>query len=901
MATSQETQSPAEDPHGTEDTVRPIATSASGPAPSTSQPLPRGAALGRYVVLEHVATGGMGTVYAAYDPQLDRRVALKVIRPRRGTAVSQKARDRLRAEAQALARLNHPNVVSVHDVAEEGDRVFVAMEFVEGQELGAWLRTTRTWQETLEVFLAAARGLAAAHGAGLVHRDFKPPNVLVGADGRVRVADFGIARRDDDVVDGGDDLLGTPAYMSPEQARGVVADARSDQFSWCVSLYEALFGKRPFDFAALREVTAKPLEKPDLGPVPPWAWAALKKGLSWNPAERFASMDALLTELQSQRERTPRRWALWLVPAAAAVVAVTVWTGDRNQRQRACELEGSSGPQQLWNDSIRAELKAAFTASGSPRADDAFTSTTRTLDTWFSSWSRAAQSSCLATRVNGVQTEPLYTLRKSCFTARLDEAQALVQALQHADKAMVERATDAARGLRRVNHCDHPAVPLPVDPTRQAAVTAATAELRKGEALYHLGKNAEAITALTAVATTADTLDEPLLIAEVHNTLGLALAVSGDAKGARLQQHQAAIGAERANDDELKARAWSALALVEGPLLGNVEEGERMSRYALAAASHLEHAPEVLAMVRSEMGQQAQLRGDWPTALAQSKAAVEALGPLATDDEELMIAALQNEALALSKLGKFDEALVLFRRSIAGCTSAVGERHPRCINSLMNLGNTLKKAGKIDEAAVALQQVVDLREQIAPGSSDLGAAYSNLAQTLEANHRLEEARAMYEKALAILEKTLGAEHPNVAIVHANLCNVHLQQQHWDTALTECDRAIALLTARVPKHPFIADLYVMEAQAQLELGDLKKAAASVDESTTRCDGTVCVSQLEPSRSFTRARLTFATSHDRAAALTLATRAREGFEKAKSSTEAAQVTTWLRAAGLEAAAP
>ncbi len=899
MATSEETRSPVEDPHGTEDTVRPVATNASGPAPTPgSQPLPRGASLGRYVVLEHVATGGMGAVYAAYDPQLDRRVALKVIRPRRGTAVSQRARDRLKAEAQALARLNHPNVVSVHDVAAEGDRVFVAMEFVEGQELGAWLRTPRTWQETLDLFLAAARGLAAAHGAGLVHRDFKPPNVLVGADGRVRVADFGIARRDDDAVESGDDLLGTPAYMAPEQARGAVADARSDQFSWCVCLHEALYGKRPFDFAALRELAAPPLEKPGAGSTPPWVWSALEKGLSWSPAARFTSMDELISVFQSQRERPPRRWAPWLVLAAVAVGSVILVTGARNARQRACELEGSEGPQRLWSGSVRSKLEAAFTASGSPRATDAFTSTAHSLDAWFTSWSRAAQSSCVATRVIGVQTEPLYALRQACLATRLDEAQALLQALEHADKAMVERAVDATRGLRRVSHCDHPALAPPVDPARQAAVSAAAAELRKAEALYHLGKNTEAISALTALTVTADSLDEPVLMAETHNALGLALAVSGDSKGARLQQHQSAIAAERANDDELKARAWSALALVEGPLLGNVEEGERMSRYALAAASHLEHAPEVMAMVQSDLGQQAQLRGDWPTALAQAKATIEALGPQAADDDELMIAGLQNEAMALSKLGRFDEALVLFRRSIAGCTSAVGERHPRCVASLMNLGNTLKKAGKIDEAAVALQRVVDVREQTAQGSAELGASYSNLAQTLEANHRLEDALSMYQKALAILEKTLGPEHPNVAIVHANLCNVSLQQRHWDTALAECDRAIGLLFARVPKHPFIADLYVMKAQAQLEQGDLKGSAASVDESAARCDGTACVSQLEPSRSFTRARLAFATAHDRAAALTLATRAREGFEKSKNEPDAAEVTAWLRQTGLEA---
>jgi tetratricopeptide (TPR) repeat protein len=216
----------------------------------------------------------------------------------------------------------------------------------------------------------------------------------------------------------------------------------------------------------------------------------------------------------------------------------------------------------------------------------------------------------------------------------------------------------------------------------------------------------------------------------------------------------------------------------------------------------------------------------------------------------------------------------------------------------MNLGNTLKKAGQVDEAAVALRRVVEIREQVAPGSAELGASYSNLAQTLEATHQLDAALSMYQKGQAILEKTLGVDHPNVAIVHANLCSVYLQQEHWEGALEACEEAIRIFLARVPKHPFIADLYTMEAQAQLGRADLKKAASALEQSLSRCDGKACTSQLEPARSFTRARLSLATSADRPAALALAVRAREGFEKQKAQPEAAQVTAWLQATGLEA---
>lgn len=916
-----ETRSPDEDPDGTEDTVRPQppeGTPTHVATPRAAESLSRGATLGRYVILERVATGGMGTVYAAYDPQLDRRIALKVIRTRGGAQVSERAKARLHLEARALARLNHPNVVTVHEVDEDAGRVFVAMEFVEGLELTAWLATTRSWQAILEVFVAAAKGLAAAHGAGLVHRDFKPPNVLVGADGRVRVADFGIARRADDgalderlgsaelpavlehatpdppEVRTGSQVLGTPAYMAPEQARGGVADARADQFSWAASFYEALFGVRPFERAVLSTAQGPALKKPDLGEVPAWLWAVLERALAWDPAARFASMDAVLDTVTAHRERKRPRW----VPVAAVVllglVAVAAWAGERTRRQRGCDDEAGRA-QTLWNSARRAQLESAFREAGSPRGAEALESATRTLDSYLSGWSNAAREACVATQVRGVQTELMYGLRKHCLDARLDEVGALIEALQHADRSMVEHSADALRGLRRLSSCEHPAA-ASISP--EPAAAAQWVELRKAAALYHLGKNAEAITALKAVAERADALSDSALTSESHGVLGLALAVGGDPKAARQHQHQAAIAAEQANDDELKARAWSALALVEGPLLGNVEEGERMSRYALAAASHLEHSPEVVALVRLDVGQQAQFKGDFATALTQAKAAAEALAPVVSDDDELLITAFNNEALALSKLGKFDEALALYRRSLAGCVKTVNESHPRCTNTLMNLGNTLKKAGQIDAATVALTHVVELREKAAPGSAELGASYSNLAQTLEATHHLDEARSMYQKAQAILEKTLGLDHPNVGIVHANLCSVSLQQKRWDEALAECDRALEIFLARVPKHPFIADLYALEAQAQLAKGDLKKASSALEQSLTRCDAKTCTSQNEPARSFTRAQLLFLTTHDRPGALELASKAREGFVKMKSEPEAAQVTAWLQETGLEA---
>ncbi|MCA9553741.1 MAG: serine/threonine protein kinase, partial [Myxococcales bacterium] len=227
--------------------------------------------LGRYVILHRLGAGMMGVVWAAYDPHLDRKVAVKVLHQRRG-AKGEEARGRLVREARTMARLSHPHVVQVFDVGlvehEGNDDVFLAMEYVEGQDLEAWVEALPAaaparWRQVLQVFLQAGRGLAHAHAAGVVHRDFKPTNVLVAADGRAKVGDFGLARLPGE-VDGGagvpdapsadyqlpltatGDVVGTPAYMSPEQHRGRPADARSDQFAFAVALYEAVYGVPPF-------------------------------------------------------------------------------------------------------------------------------------------------------------------------------------------------------------------------------------------------------------------------------------------------------------------------------------------------------------------------------------------------------------------------------------------------------------------------------------------------------------------------------------------------------------------------------------------------------------------------------------------------------------------------------
>ncbi|MCA9705897.1 MAG: serine/threonine protein kinase, partial [Myxococcales bacterium] len=290
--------------------------------------------IGRYQVAGRLGAGGLGIVYRAFDPSLARFVAIKVLK---GGKEAAEHDARLLREAQVLARIRHPHVVEVFDVGFFEDhgrrRFFVAMELVEGTDLRVWLARGQPLRATCDAFLAAAQGLRAAHEAGLLHRDFKPSNVLLGNQGRVLVTDFGLARAHDgddpdhepparrssgsvrelDAITEVGEVVGTPAYMAPEQLRGDPVDARADQYAYCTALYEGLYGARPFlgdDVKELRQaIWCGPPPEPRDRAVPAWLRRIVLRGLSVDPAERFPDMDALLAALERDPSRRRRRIA----------------------------------------------------------------------------------------------------------------------------------------------------------------------------------------------------------------------------------------------------------------------------------------------------------------------------------------------------------------------------------------------------------------------------------------------------------------------------------------------------------------------------------------------------------------------------------------------------------------
>jgi len=444
-------------------------------ARSDAPRLKKGDSVGRLTVLESLGEGAFGIVLAAYDPELDRKVALKVLRTLGfGSAYAERARVRLLREARAMARLSHPNVVTVHDVGTVQNHVYLAMEYVAGGTLAEWLaEQTRSWREILDVFRDAGRGLAAAHEAGFAHRDFKPANVLIDARGRARVADFGLVSAGAETLEGDlledsgpsdsslystltrtGDIIGTPIYMAPEQHRGEEADASADQFAFCVALYQALYGRRPFAGDNYKDLVRTVLdgnvaEPPGDADVPEWIRAIVERGLSAAKGDRYPSMEALLADLErdpvaARRKRfTIAGVAAVIVALAAGLVFALMRSGGDAEDPCADTAERLV---RVWDDDVKKKVREAFVATGRWHAVDTYGRVEKVLDEYAGAWVERQTEACEATRKRGEAADQLAYLRMVCLSQRLDELGDLVD--RSLVTASIRMLDDAQLGAR---------------------------------------------------------------------------------------------------------------------------------------------------------------------------------------------------------------------------------------------------------------------------------------------------------------------------------------------------------------------------------------------------------------------------------------------------------------------
>jgi tetratricopeptide (TPR) repeat protein len=808
----------------------------SAPRAAAPQGLSRGATLGRYVVLGPVGSGGMGDVFAAYDPELDRRVALKLLRSNPEGA-SARSRSRLLREAKAIAKLSHPNVVVVHDAGTYDERVFVAMEFVEGQTVAAWLAAgSRSQREILEVFAAAARGLGAAHAAGLVHRDFKPQNVMVGAGGKVRVMDFGLARTiGDEAADSSpavaDDasslpagiaqpveatltatgeLLGTPLYMAPEQFRGQRTDARTDQFSFCVALYQALYGEHPFRADRLADLmtdviagTVKP--PPPRTTVPMWLRRVLLRGLSTDPAPRWPSMDALLDALDHDPARTRRRrLAVGAGLIGAVAVAGVIW-GTNRRLESPCQ----AGPRRLaavWEvggaGPLRDRVRKAFVATGLTYAAETWGRAEAVLDEYAGRWLGAYRDACEATNVRHDQSTEVLNLRMACLDERLTGLRALVDVLGTADKETVSRAVDAASALPPLDRCaDVKQLLDRVEPPRDQATRARVDAIRERaavvDALNATGKHTQALERGRALIGDARAIGYRPLIAELLQRLWTFTDVDQYAGEAAKDLNEAVLLALSSRRDDVAAQATALLSGIVGYMLARHEEGERWAELATALVDRLgpgydrvrawvlqtesaialqandldrslDYARQALALKQrvlppnspdfcsalTDVGEALYRKGDFEGALSYNAQArqvyVAAYGPSSPWQAIL----LSNRGEYLSALGRLQEALELFRQALAMWEAQLGPDHPSLGYPLTGIGAALWKLGRADEAVAPLERALRIREAHEPDPPTVAETRLALARALwdsgrdraRARRLAEQAREAYDRA-----------------------------------------------------------------------------------------------------------------------------------------------------------
>ncbi|MCA9718734.1 MAG: serine/threonine protein kinase, partial [Myxococcales bacterium] len=688
--------------------------------------------IGRFQVLGRLGEGGMGVVYAAYDETLDRKVAIKVLR---GHA-SEAAQTRLLREAQALARLTHPNIVAIHEVGEHQGQTFLAMEFVRGESLDAWLETPRPWREVLDVFNQAGRGLEAAHRAGLIHRDFKPHNAILGQDGRVKVLDFGLARASGEALAEADHdapgpggalsvslthtgaILGTPAYMAPEQHQGRAADARSDQFGFCAALYEALYRQLPFDGATLPALINNILDGALRPPprdvsVPPWIRKIVTRGLQVDPAARFSSMTELLAALERDPAKRRRRVAL-----TAGALAVMTGGSVALARLQTPEVQAPCAEipklfETTWSDTRREATARVFTESALGFAANSWSVIEPALDRYAARWTDARAGSCEA-HAQGLVSDTLYDRASACFERRRARVDALLTAFADADASVIENAAIAVAQLPTVDACDDEQrllaeLPPPEDPAAAARVSAARETLARARSLIDLGRYDDATARADEVAAIADEIGYAPLKAEAALTRGTALlwSFTGVGEEAEAALSEAATLAMKSGHDDAAAEAVARRVYVQAEMLAQPAQAQADAWLVDALVARVGDPPALAWLAANNLGVVAERDGDLESATARHARALE----LVQEDDALRYQrAITLRNIGLVAQGRRDnlEAAEKLARAVTVAEDVLGSEHPQVAIFLTSAGLTLFELDRPSAAEPYLQRALKI-------------------------------------------------------------------------------------------------------------------------------------------------------------------------------------------------
>jgi serine/threonine-protein kinase len=729
----------------------------------------------------------MGVVFKAFDTRLERMVALKLLRHdafEGGHDNAEAARLRLVREAQALAQISHENVLTVFDAGTLDEEVYVAMELVEGQTFKTWLAQSHPWREIVAKFVQAGSGLMAAHAQGVVHRDFKPENVLLARDGRVRVADFGLvgvgAQHAAADKDAGTDVgraldltliragvsLGTPLYMSPEQHAGEMAGAAGDQFAFCVALYRALYGQAPFAGETLVELRSsvlegRPRDPPRSSPVRARVQRAIMRGLARQPNDRHPSMQALLSVLHAEVESVRRRTLGLLAVALVGVgVGAAVVTKQVRSRSQMCS-GGAPRMEAVWTPDIAGRVHAAFARTGHPGADSIAGRLDGVIDGFRRRWIEVYTETCEATAVRKQQSAELLDRKMACLQARRGSAAAMVKLYLTADRELVSRAIETSPRASELDGCRDDtallaAYPLP-SKELAPAVAEVSAELDHVDALGKAGR--QALTAAQTAVDKARRLGYPPLVARALHRLAETQSQT-DAQRSEPLFGEAEQAAARASDDRMMALVLARHIHVLATKLGRTEAALALRPAAEAAAIRSPQDPLVEADVANSLGQIFMATGDYQHWLPQTERVLALRRAALGDDHPDVARALHNMGIAMLTLRRLAEARQVFESLLATRKRMFGtEDHVDVARTVTSLGDVSLSQGRYAEARTYYERALGIYDRVfGPGSPEVAVVQMNVGVTLALQCQYAESLRWYQNVLTVLDRQRGRQN-----------------------------------------------------------------------------------------------------------------------------------------------
>lgn len=799
-----------------------VQTRAASPSTADADVLRRGASVGRYTIMSVLGRGGNGTVYLALDPELDRKVAIKVLSPGAGSV-------ELLHEGRVAGSMAHPNVVRIFDVGDFGSDVFIAMEHLDGSTLADWLTQEHSRAQVMSAMIDAGRGLSAAHQAGLVHGDFKPKNVMVTTDGRVVVLDFGLGRSIEH--DGSDEmgpasLAGTPPYMAPELFALEPATPASDQFAYCIALHEALLGQHPFSLASLQSGR---LEAPTIPrSIPRSTRVAMLRGLRADPAERFESMESLLAELVP---RPPALRRFGFVAVTVGTLAAT-WATSSQRDDPLCE-PARSPMHEVWHDEARATLREVAT----PDAADALAAR---LDDFTGRWQAQWVDACRARHIEHTESPELFDRRTLC----LDRGRAsLAAVLEAADSDQaIRRAPLVVSELPNPERCGDAeallsTLALPDDPAKRAELGRLERDVARAQAMARFSTQREGITAtLPNLLRRGQALGSNRTIARIHFAEATAMLDEERYDMADAAYRRACHHAELAHDDTYAARVATFLVYLEG-LRGHADRAEIWADYcrtklgrvpsdqtelrlglmaseavvarqagndgaaielleqALAEHETVEHANVVVkGDMLASLGAAYRVAGRHDEALEAAEQALELRRTMLGSRHPLVGESHYNIAVLYLDAKDFDQARAHLEESRALLdNSRAGARRTLAIANM--LGALLAEAGEFEQAQGVLRTgIEDARARSPEPIYELNPPMVNLARMLMMNERPEEARELLAEAITIGEATRGRDYAPMQGDYELLARASMAAHHPDEAVAALRRARALASA-----------------------------------------------------------------------------------------------------------